>query len=131
MMIEQFIARIDEAQRDFPGDTEESLIKGAKKLTKAIKQNSPQGKQKHKNKLKNSWRVQISGSTEGLEAQIYSKAPHFHLVDRGHVIKTPGGSVRGFKQGEHFLQKTLDDKGQEIQQKMGEDLYHRLEDKFR
>lgn len=65
-----------------------------------------------------------------MQANIYSKAPHFHLVDRGHVKKNRSGKVIGYVQGEHFLQKTLDSEGKDIQKKMGEQLLKKLKGEF-
>ena len=72
--------------------------------------------------------MRIEGTGKNLRANIYSTAPHFHLVDRGHVQKAPDGRVTGFVQGSHFLQKTLDNEGADIQEAMGEKLLRKLGD---
>ena len=126
MTPEEFCEKLARAQAQFPGDSEEALKKGARQMVKALRDNSPFTTVEHKGKLNKSWRMRIEGTGKDLRADIYSTAPHFHLVDRGHVQKAPGGRVTGFVQGSHFLQKTLDDEGDDIQHEMGEKLLKKL-----
>lgn len=131
MDIKEFIEKLQRAQNAYPSQAEDALRKGARSMTKALKDNSPDSGRSHRNKLKNSWRMEMEGvSSNDLQANIYSKAPHFHLVDRGHVKKTRNGKVIGYVQGEHFLQKTLDSEGKDIQKKMGEQLLKKLKGEF-
>jgi hypothetical protein len=37
--------------------------------------------------------------------EISAKAPHFHLVENGHMMKTKSGKTVGFVVGVHFLDK--------------------------
>ena len=100
-------------------------------MVKALKDNSPFSTVEHKGKLNKSWRMRMEGAGNDLRADIYSTAPHFHLVDRGHVQKAPDGRVTGFVQGRHFLQKTLDEEGSDIQENMGQKLLRKLGDNLR
>ena len=132
MTPEEFCEKLARAQQQFPGDAENALKKGARKMVKALKDNSPFTTWEHKGKLNKSWRMKVEGDlSSNLQANIYSTAPHFHLVDRGHVQKAPGGRVTGFVQGSHFLQKTIDDEGDDIQEEMGEKLLRKLGDNLR
>nr|DAF80593.1 MAG TPA: putative tail component [Caudoviricetes sp.] len=127
MTPEEFCEKLARAEMEFPRESEDALKKGARKMVKALQNNSPFTTVEHKNKLNKSWRMRIEGtSSNNLKADIYSTAPHFHLVDRGHVQKAPGGRVTGFVQGSHFLQKTIDDEGDDIQHEMGEKLLKKL-----
>lgn len=127
MTPEEFCEKLARAEMEFPRESEDALKKGARKMVKALQDNSPFTTVEHKNKLNKSWRMRIEGTSgDSLEANIYSTAPHFHLVDRGHVQKAPSGRVTGFVQGSHFLQKTLDNEGEDIQQEMGEKLLRKL-----
>ena len=57
MELDEFIQHIDEARLRFPADAEDSLQKGAKRMTKEIKKASPVGKTDHPRKLNKSWVV--------------------------------------------------------------------------
>ena len=127
MTIEEFAEKVARAQAQYPATAEKVLRKGARRMVDALKKNSPDSGREHKGKLNQSWRMKMDGElSSDLQANIYSNAPHFHLVDRGHIQKTPGGRVTGFVQGKHFLQATLDDEGEEIQEKMGQELLEKL-----
>jgi hypothetical protein len=111
MTIDEFNAKLSTAIKKYPDWAEQELKKAARKLKQEIQKNSPDSGSNHKNKIKNSWTYQIKGWRELTEADIRSKAPHFHLIERGHVIKDRYGNVHGFKQGTHFLQKTVKQNG--------------------
>lgn len=134
MQIEEYNALIEKAIREFPLDSELEIQRGAKRMRKEIRDNTPVGKGKkgeHKHKLKNSWRVEMAGSrVGGVEADIYNTAPHFHLVERGHVQKNAHGQVTGYKQGKFFMKNTVESKGKEIQKEMSENLIKKLGDKL-
>ena len=131
MDINEFIAKLELAQNQYPSQAEDALRKGARSMTKALKNNASDSGRSHKNKLRNSWRMEIEGTnSNNLQANIRSKAPHFHLVDRGHVKKNRSGKVVGYVPGVHFLQKTIDKEGKDIQRKMGEQLLKKLEVEF-
>ena len=72
--------------------------------------------------------MKIEGFGTDVEADIWSKAPHFHLVDRGHVIKDRYGHVHGFKQGAHFLQQTVDRTETEIMFNLEKDMAKKVDD---
>lgn len=131
MDMQEFIAKLNHVQNKYPSQAEDALRKGARSMVKALKNNSPDSGRSHKNKLKNSWRMEVEGTTgNDLQANIRSKAPHFHLVDRGHVKKNRSGKVVGYVPGAHFLQKTIDSDGKDIQRKMGEQLLKKLKGEF-
>lgn len=128
MSPEDFCAKLDKAQKEFPDESKEALRKGARKMVRLLKKNSPVSPKRTRRKISKSWRMKMaSGLTGQQEAHIVNKAPHFHLVERGHIQKTPGGRVTGFVQGNHFVEKTLNDDGEDIQKEMGEKLLKALE----
>lgn len=131
MKIEEYNELIEKAISQFPLESELELEKGAKRMRKEIRDNTPVGKGKHPHKLKNSWKVEMAGSrVGGVEADIYSTAPHFHLIERGHVQKNAHGQVTGYKQGKFFMKNTVESKGETIQKEMGENLIKKLGDKL-
>lgn len=108
MHLEEYSKLLQLATNQFPLEQEKALTRGARKMVKAIKERTPDSGVKHKRKLKSSWKMEITGYTgKTIQAEIGSVAPHFHLVERGHVIKTRGGRVKGFKQGTFFRKELL------------------------
>ena len=105
---EEFIGRLQTVQKNFTDDVETVLNRGANRMIKALKTNSPDSGNDHKGKLNKSWKKKIEGYGKDIHANIYSTAPHFHLVDRGHKIMDKKGHEKGFVQGKHFLQKTIE-----------------------
>ena len=93
---EEFIGRLQTVQKNFPDDVETVLNRGANRMIKALKTNSPDSGKDHKGKLNKSWKKKIEGYGKDIHANIYSTAPHFHLIDRGHKIVDKKGQEKGF-----------------------------------
>lgn len=127
---EEFIGRLQTVQKNFPDDVETVLNRGANRMIKALKTNSPDSGKDHKGKLNKSWKKKIEGYGKDIHANIYSTAPHFHLVDRGHKIVDKKGHEKGFVQGKHFLQKTIDEQQDDLQEYMWKGVYKRVKDKL-
>ena len=127
---EEFIGRLQTVQKNFPDDVETVLNRGANRMIKALKTNSPDSGKDHKGKLNKSWKKKIEGYGKDIHANIYSTAPHFHLIDRGHKIVDKKGQEKGFVQGEHFLQKTIDEQQDDLQEYMWKGVYKRVKDKL-
>ena len=127
---EEFIGRLQTVQKNFPDDVETVLNRGANRMIKALKTNSPDSGKDHKRKLNRSWKKKIEGYGKDIHANIYSTAPHFHLVDRGHKIMDKKGHEKGFVQGKHFLQKTIDEQQDDLQEYMWKGVYKRVKDKL-
>ena len=127
---EEFIGRLETVQKDFPDDVETVLNRGANRMVRALKTNSPDSGNDHKGKLNKSWKKKIEGYGKDIHANIYSTAPHFHLVDRGHKIMDKKGHEKGFVQGKHFLQKTIDEQQDDLQEYMWKGVYKRVKGKL-
>lgn len=127
---EEFIGRLQTVQKNFPDDVETVLNRGANRMVRALKTNSPDSGKDHKGKLNKSWKKKIEGYGKDIHANIYSTAPHFHLVDRGHKIMDKKGHEKGFVQGKHFLQKTIDEQQDDLQEYMWKGVYKRVKDKL-
>ncbi|WP_304229465.1 HK97 gp10 family phage protein [Phascolarctobacterium succinatutens] len=131
MHLEEYSKLLQLATNQFPLEQEKALTRGARKMVKAIKERTPDSGVKHKRKLKSSWKMEITGYTgKTIQAEIGSVAPHFHLVERGHVIKTRGGKVKGFKQGTFFMKRAVEANQEGIEQAMIEALYKMLKGKL-
>lgn len=127
---EEFIGRLETVQKDFTDDVEIVLNRGANRMVRALKTNSPDSGNDHKGKLNKRWKKKIEGYGKDIHANIYSTAPHFHLVDRGHKIMDKKGHEKGFVQGKHFLQKTIDEQQDDLQEYMWKGVYKRVKDKL-
>ena len=131
MTIDDFARQLDRMAREYPGDAEEALEKGAKHMLKEIKKASPIGKAAHPHKLKNSWRCKVQGyRADDLRAEIRSNAPHFHLINRGFQRVSPQGrptqnSPRD-NRNLHFLERAVDDSWGGAKQKMTETFYAKV-----
>lgn len=127
---EEFIGRLQTVQKNFPDDVETVLNRGANRMIKALKTNSPDSGKDHKGKLNKSWKKKIEGYGKDIHANIYSTAPHFHLIDRGHKIVDKKGREKGFVQGKHFLQKTTDEQQDDLREYMWKGVYRRVKNKL-
>lgn len=131
MDINEFINHLGDVQRDYPLEAEKALKRGSNKLLKAVRRASPDSGQRHTHKIKKSWHLRMSGITaEDIQSNIFSKAPHYHLVERGHVMKTIGGRIKGYKQGTHFFEKTVNQNLADVQQGISDDLFKAVNDRL-
>ena len=129
---EEFMQKLKQIADEYPKVAERHLRAVGNKLKKKAEENTPEGKtkatytrkgktRKNKTKLKNSWTAKVIGFRgHSLEYQLRSRSRRFHLVERGHVQKTPGGRVTGFTQGRFFFKRTVDEftSGGEIRKQM-------------
>lgn len=112
----EFVTSLDKVAEEYSDTAEKHLKKTGNKLKKSAKAATPSGKpvyvtkdgkrveNKHYRHMKKRWKSEIIGLYgKDLEYQLRNTSPAFHLVDRGHVQKTPGGRVTGFVQGTHFF----------------------------
>lgn len=103
--LEAYSAELLDAVNKFPGTAEKHLRSAGNQFKKMLISKSPNSGSEHKRKLIKSWHSEIKGYTGSeLSCDIYSTAPHFHLVNRGHVLKNQRGQTIGFVQGQHFLE---------------------------
>lgn len=98
------------AANEYAATSEKHLRKAGNALKKMAKEKSPDSGTKHRKKIKDSWTGEVEGiSGQDLEYKLRNKAPHYHLVERGHVQTTPSGRVTGFVSGRHFFETACKD----------------------
>lgn len=103
-------ADILEAAKKYPKEVEKHLKKTGDVLKKKAIEKTTDSGTDHKRKLSKSWKSEIEGMTiDSLEYQLRNKAPHYHLVERGHKLVTRKGRTIGFVQGRHFFEKACDE----------------------
>ena len=59
--------------------------------------------------LKNYGVSQVQGVMMDQTVDIFTKSPHFHLIEDGHDVVTPGGRQVGHKEGYDMLKDTVDE----------------------
>jgi HK97 gp10 family phage protein len=108
--MDEFIGKLSQVANEYADTTEKHLRKVGNKLKKDAKEKSPDSGVNHKHKIKDEWHSKVEGlQGKDLEYQLRNSAPHYHLVERGHVQKTKSGKIVGFTQGKHFFQQTVND----------------------
>ena len=132
MTINEFVRQLERMAREYPGDAEETLEKGAKRMLKEIKKATPDGKvADHRHKLKKSWECKIQGyHADDTRAEIRSTAPHFHLINRGFRRVSPHGhpipnSPRD-NQNLHFLEKAVNSNWNDVKHYMENLFYEKV-----
>ena len=61
------------------------------------------------NYLKSIKKGKIYNFEGNLSLRVFSSSPHAHLIESGHIKKTPSGEERGFKPGYHVFDKAARD----------------------
>lgn len=98
----ELLARVE---KEMPLEAEKQLQRGGNVLKRMAQDVAP----KDTGKLAKSFKTEMKGwSAENLECHIYSKAKHYHLIERGHVMKTRKGRIVGYKAGTFFFKKACD-----------------------
>lgn len=88
MELSEFAKKLEKMEMKYPGDASDALEKGAKKMLKALKKETPNSGKKHPHKLAKSWDYKMKDYWgKAPEANFHNDAPHYHLQERG--IKNP------------------------------------------
>lgn len=131
MDIKIFMGRLDRYIKEYPVETEKAMRKEANRMKKALVAASPIGKGR-KRKISKSWKMAIRGNSMAtIEATLRNTSPHFHLVERGHVMKTMHGKVKGFKQGTFFFKRTVENNKNDVKTAVGEHMFKMLRKKIK
>lgn len=109
--LDDFLKNLTSVSDDYAETAEKHLRKAGNKLKKAAKEATPE----KTGKLKKSWISAVKGEKgSDIEYQLRNKDPVYHLIERGHVQKTPSGRVTGYVQGKYFFEqaeKAFEDSG--------------------
>lgn len=106
--IEDFIGRLNEVQKLLPDEAEKVMQTGTNKMKKPQKKGHLLRVKITKINCVIVGKKRVTGaSINTLRGEIYSKAPHFHLVERGHIKLNRKGKPVGFVQGKFFKEKLL------------------------
>lgn len=106
--IDELKANMTAAADVYLDTAEKHLKRTGNKLKKLAKEKTPSSPYAHRKKLAKSWKSEVKGFTaDQLEYQLRNTAPHYHLVERGHVLQSKSGNTIGFVQGRHFFEKAV------------------------
>ncbi|WP_295237896.1 HK97 gp10 family phage protein [Veillonella sp.] len=131
MKIEEFMAKLDHMAKTFPTESEAALETGARRMRKALVENSPIGKnQNSKQRISKNWKVSYDYRGNESVAKIRNTSPHYHLVERGHKIVDSKGNAKGFRQGTFFTKHTINTEGPIIKTLMAKKFYRLVKDKL-
>lgn len=131
MKIEEFMAKIDVMAKTFPAESEQALETGARRMRRALIQNSPVGKHgPAKQRISKNWKVNYEYRGSESVAKIRNTSPHYHLVERGHRMVDSKGNNKGFKQGTFFTKRTVNSEGPAIKEAMAKKFYRLVKDKL-
>lgn len=90
--------------RKAPDRVEDQLMKMAHKLRKSTRERTPE----KRGRLRRSYRIEEpTRLPDGYKVDLRSKAPHFHLIERGHRKVTPSGRELGFVPGVFMLEQSI------------------------
>lgn len=110
--LDEFKQNLDAVSKEYTETAEKHLKKCGNKLKKCAQENTPSSGKTGKTikPLSKSWKGKITGlSANDIQYELRNTSKVYHLVERGHVQKTPGGRVTGFTRGKHFFDKVVHD----------------------
>lgn len=122
--MDEFLASVDKVQREAPGYLVDELRREARQVVNTYKRRvtpvSHTGNLKKGIEFK---KDEVYKKGMDLEAYVYDntkKAPHFHLVERGHdqVVgprKDKGGKVVGKVAGKYYFRNSVDENEEKFQ----------------
>lgn len=106
--LDAFKKEIDDLQRLFPKQAKQMMLRvGNKARTIILKKARQIVNKKTGNYYKSikRGRVWTDDRTGEYKVRTYTRAPHGHLIEKGHRIVGKDGSEHGFKQGYHVFDK--------------------------
>lgn len=102
--LEEFREKLKVIEKKAPDRILNELDKQGNKLRRAMRANTP----RKSGKLQGGYRLEPTKKVaKGYEKGLYNKAPHHHLVNKGHRKVTPGGREVGWTPGLFYIEKTV------------------------
>lgn len=105
--LDKLTSDLEKAVKIYPDFAEDSLKKMGRQLKKDVVKETKATVKKHTGKLLKGYKVsRVQGYGANMYVEFSGTAPHFHLIENGHVKKSPSGQTLGFKEGYHVVSKT-------------------------
>ncbi|MDR1700307.1 MAG: HK97 gp10 family phage protein [Lachnoclostridium sp.] len=89
-----------------PVEMKKGLRKVGNEFRRDARKITPDSGIAHKQKLKRKYGIKMKDAGVAAICLVYNSAPHFHLVEQGHNMVTPGGKRVGFVEGRFMMEKT-------------------------
>lgn len=103
-VIQKAPAQAEETLIDLAKDFKKSAKKRAKKETKHTKREDDNKKWA----IERKWGHKLVNDGLGMAVMVWNSAPHFHLVENGHLL-VRNGRVIDFVSGKHIMEETQND----------------------
>lgn len=104
--IEQFQNKLNQVKGEYTEIAEKHLKRAGNQLKKIAQDNTP----RQTGHLAKSWKGKTTGIyVDEIQYELRNTSKIYHLVEKGHVMKTRSGKVVGFVQGKHFFDKSVDE----------------------
>ena len=105
--LDELVNDLEKAIKIYPDFAEDSLKKMGTQLKKDVVKETKATVKKHTGKLIKGYKVsKVQGYGTNMFVEFSGTAPHFHLIENGHVKKSSSGQTLGFKEGYHIVSKT-------------------------
>ncbi|MDI9412788.1 MAG: HK97 gp10 family phage protein [Bacillota bacterium] len=122
--LEEFQQKLKTIEKKAPDRILNKLDSEGNALIRAVRANTPQGPTGN---LKKGYRLtQVEKIQGGYQKGLYTRAPHFHLVEKGHRKVTPSGKEIGWTPGVFMLERTMNER----EEQTVESLRHWLDELF-
>lgn len=119
---DNFAEKLKLAEKKAPGfiyDKYDSAAKDLKKKIRKVTPYNPKGRYNRKLKkasqhLRGRWKANKTRKNKGIyHTEVYSTAPHYHLVERGHAVVGKGRKAtkngQSYVHGTFFFEKKIDE----------------------
>lgn len=122
-----FDVSVEEAIDMYPNTAEKKL----RKATREIKKLAENAYDKSiTGNLKSNWHTKYDTvNVTQIEGLVYSKSPHYHLVERGHAMVL-GGRTVGHVSGKFFFKKMIEGEGKKVAEEQYQALMKELAKKL-
>lgn len=105
--LDEFRDKLNSVVEEYTETAEKHLKRAGNKLKKLAADNTPVSGKSAK-PLAKSWKGKVTGlSNDEIQYELRNTSKVYHLVERGHAIVDHKGNVKGFVQGKHFFDKTM------------------------
>lgn len=110
---------IQTVEKEMPYARNEVLKKSGRKFINECKDKTPY-RAKDKKHIRDRYKLSDVKRTDDTDrVETTNTAPHFHLIERGHIKKNRKGEEVGFVPGVHMVQRTADEFEDEFSEIVG------------
>ncbi|WP_459884104.1 HK97 gp10 family phage protein [Clostridium novyi] len=114
--VNEFQEELRRIKNEFPDAEEKILNKGIRTLKDMSKEKTPYrtGDKRH---IKDEYKVtKAKWNGDCMESSMTNTAPHFHLIERGHIQLDRKGNEVGFVPGQHMVKRSMEQMESEFPQ---------------